>query len=364
LKREEKIKGREITDIKAKLINIECKPPNTENPLFVIKNNDIVIKLEAFSEGKISLLLNNFVYIEKKISDSMFDKIYTEEITNYVKLNDIGAKNNSNIDDSINSMSEFYSEKSCNNKCIKFFNRGKSIVMGGFYDGKLMVYTIENKKNNYELYPFIEEKPILSVEIDREEKYLFLGNSIGNLCIYQMEQEPKNWKIIKFKNDQITPISHIYCNNDLNLWSSTTIDGYINIYTLPVCKLIRCIKASTKNCSYAFLSSSPLPSVIVINDEENNSEFFVYSINGKFMFKQQEYIHLTNPILIKDINSFEYLAYVGNNSIIIRKLPNLDIQVNFDCSLGIYSICVSEDNKSIFTVDKNGKKISLVKDEK
>lgn len=246
----------------------------------------------------------------------------------------------------------------------QIFNRGKDIIMGGFYDGKLMVYSIENKKNNYELYPFLEEKPILSVEIDREEKYLFLGNSIGNLCIYQMEQDPKNWKIIKFKNDQISPISHIYCNNDLNLWSSTTIDGYINIYTLPLCKLIRCIKVSTKKCSYAFLSSSPLPSVIVINDEENNSELFVYSINGKFMFKQQEYVHLTNPILIKDINSFEYLAFVGNNSIIIRKLPNLDIQVNFDCPPGIYSICVSEDNKNIFTIDKNGKKIALIKDEK
>ena len=128
--------------------------------------------------------------------------------------------------------------------------------------------------------------------------------------------------------------------------------------------MIRCIKVSTKKCSYAFLSSSPLPSVIVINDEENNSELFVSSINGKFMFKQQEYVHLTNPILIKDINSFEYLAFVGNNSIIIRKLPNLDIQVNFDCPPGIYSICVSEDNKNIFTVDKNGKKIDLIKDEK
>jgi hypothetical protein len=56
LKKEEKIKGREITDIKAKLTNIECKPPNTENPSHVIKNNDIVTKLEAISEGKIILL--------------------------------------------------------------------------------------------------------------------------------------------------------------------------------------------------------------------------------------------------------------------------------------------------------------------
>ena len=39
--------------------------------------------------------------------------------------------------------------------------------MGGFYDGKLMIFSVENKKKNT-LYPFIEEKPILCIEIDKE----------------------------------------------------------------------------------------------------------------------------------------------------------------------------------------------------
>ena len=357
MKKEEKLKGKVITNPKAKFINNECKPPNVENPLYAIKSNNSVLIVKVFSEGKISLLLNNFIFIEKKISYSMFDKIYNEEIVNYIKLND-----NDNNDTIINNMSEFYSEDSCNNKCIQFFNHGKAIVMGGFYDGKLMVYSIENKKNNVELYPFIEEKPILSVEIDKEENYLFLGNSIGNICIYQIESDFKKWTKIHFKTDQISPISHINCNNDLNLWLSTTIDGYINIYTLPLCKLIRCIRVLTKKCSYAFLSSSPLPSIIVINDEENNSEINVYTINGNFMFKQQEYFHMTNPILIKDINSFEYLVFAGRDNIIIRKLPNLDIQVNIDCLPGVHTLCITDDNKTVFTVDKNGKKVVLLKD--
>ena len=364
MKKEEKLKGKEITNPTVKLVNNECKPSNVENPLYIIKNNNIVLKLGIFSEGKISILLNNFLYIEKKISYSMFDKTYNEEIINYVKLEDNNNTNN-NFETPNNNMSEFYSEHSSNNKCIQFFNHGKNLIMGGFYDGKLMIYSIENKKNKFELYPFIEDKPILSVEIDKEENYAFLGNSIGNICIYQIDiDDPKKWKLIQLKTEQISPISHINCNNDLNLWSSTTIDGYINIYTLPQCKLIRCIKVPTKKCSYTFLSSSPLPSVIVINDEENNSELYVYSINGKFLFKQQEYMHLTNPILIKDINSYEYLAFVGNNNIIIRKLPNLDIQANIDCLPGTHSICISDDIKSLFTVDKNGKKIVLIKDEK
>ena len=356
-KKEDVLKGKEITNPKVKLINNECKPPNAENPLYIIKNNSNVLLINAFSEGKIGILLNNFIYIEKKISISMFDKIANEEIVNYIKLID-----NTNNDTIFNYMSEFYSENASNNKCIQFYNLGKAIILGGFYDGKLMIYSIENKKNNLELYPFIEEKPILSIEKDKEENYLFLGNSIGNICIYKIEQDFTKWKILQYKTEHISPISHINCNNELNLWCSATVDGYINIYTLPLCKLIRCIKVSTEKCSYAFISSSPLPSVIVISDEENNSELYVYSINGNLMLKQQEYIHLTNPILIKDIYSFEYLAFVGNDSIIIRKIPNLDIQVNIDCFPGVHALCITEDNKTLFTINKNGKKVVLIKD--
>ena len=354
LKREERLKGKEITNPKAKFNNNECKQPNAENPQYIIKNNSNVLLLQSFSEGKISMLLNDFIYIEKKISMSMFGETCTEEIVNYIKLSD-----NVTI---INNMSEFYSENACNNKCMKFFNNGKSLILGGFYDGKLIVYSIENKKNNTELYPFVEEKPILSVEIDKDENYLFLGNSIGNICIYQIEQDVKKWKMIHFKSENISPISHINCSNELNIWSSATIDGYINIYTLPTCKLTRSIKVSTNKCTYALISSSPLPSIIIINDEENNSELLVYTINGNYMFKQQEYTHMTNPFIIKDIYSFEYLAFVGSNSIIIRKLPNLEIQVNIDCLPGVHTFCITDDNKTVYTVEKNGKKVVVIKE--
>ena len=355
-KREEILKGKEITNPNSKLMKNECKPPKVENTSHEIKNNSSVLLVKAFSQGKISILLNDFIFFEKKISHTKFDKVYNEEIINYINLND-NVKHTT-----INKMSMFYSENSRNNKCIQFFNRGKAIIMGGFYDGKLMIFFVENRKNNVELYPFNEEKPILSVEIDKEENFLFLGNSIGNICIYQIENDINNWKIIHFKTDQISPISHIHCNIELNLWISSTIDGYINLYSLPLCKLIRCIKVNTKKCSYSFLSSSPLPSIIVIDDEENNSQIHVYSINGNIICKRQEYFHMINPIIIRDIYSFEYLAFIEKDNIIIKKLPYLDTQVNIDCIPGIYTFCVTEDNKVLFAIGKNGKNILLIKD--
>ena len=351
IKREEKLKGNEITNPKDGLNIIECRQSNTDNSQYIIENNSKVLLIKYFSEGKISILLNNFIYIEKKIS-----KFNNEEIVNYINLKEICNK-----DTLINSISEFYSETSDNNKCLRFFHKGKFIIMGGFYDGKLVIFSIENKKNNAELYPFIEEKPILCIEIDKEENYIFLGNSIGNIRIYQMENDFSKWKMIHFKTDNISPINHINCSNDLNLWTSTTLDGYINIYTLPLCKLTRCLKVSTNKCSYSFLSSSPLPSIIIINQEENNNEILSYSINGNLMFKKQENYHLLNPILIKDIYSFEYLAYIGRDNIIIRKLPNLETQIKIDDLPGIHIFCISEDNKAIYALDKNGKKITVIK---
>ena len=323
----------------------------------------IIQLIIIFNEGKISILMNNFIYIEKKINFSIFDKIYNSENITYLKLDE---GNNQHY--FYNRMSKFYSDKSSNeinNKTIKFYNNGKALIIGGFYDGKILIISLEKDPSNsnkpFSLYPFTEDRPILSIELDTEENYLFLGNSIGNVCIYQTNPDINKWEKLFIKTEHLFPISHIHCNNELNLWCSTSINGYINLYTLPLCKMIRSIKLQTKKCSYSFISSSPLPSFIIINDEENNSEVHIYSINGKFILKHQEYVHIYNPLIIKDIYSFEYLVFCNKNNIVIKKLPNLDIQTNIDCQEEVYSFCFTNDNKNIFTFDTNGKKIFLIK---
>ena len=346
-KKVEKLKAKQITDPLAILINNTCKSELTEN-----KKKEVKLLTFSTFDKTLFLFYSDGSCIEKKIALPFFDKTYNEEIINKIM-----------IDKFYNQIGEFYSSDSTNNKTIKFIQKGKSIILGGFNDGKVLISSLDKKKKTIQLNPFNDESPILSIATDKEEEFLFMGNSIGNSIVYKKDLESNDWKIHSLLTDQSSPISHIYCSDDLNLWSSASIDGYIYLYTLPKCKLIRSIKVPTKNCSYVFLSDSPLPSIIVLSDEAENTEIFVYSINGKFRRKEQKYYKIINPILIKDLNSFDYLVYVGNENVNVISLPDLNVQRTIDHLNGIMYICPSEDNKILYALNKDGNEITFIKEE-
>ena len=131
-----------------------------------------------------------------------------------------------------------------------------------------------------------------------------------------------------------------------------------------MCKLARTIKIALEKCSYAFLSSSPLPSIVTISDD-TNSEIVVYSLNGKIISKHQLYYELINPIIIKDMNSNDYLSYIGKETISIHRLTSLEIIVNIDISpeMQISTIFTSEDKKTLYCINKNGSQVYAIKDE-
>ena len=350
LKRERKddlIKGKEITDPEAVLIIFKSKLIKEQN---ANKNISVLIGGE-FSTDKITLILNNDSLVERKINYSVFDRGFTNETVNRLPLTNFKNK-----------MNEFYSNNSRSNKVFQLYNKGKILIMGGFHDGKIVICYVEEKEKWDELFPFNDEFPILSLFIDEGEEYLFLGNSIGNVAVYRIDPDIEKWEIIKYLIDHKSAISHLHCSSDLDLWVSTSIDGYINLYTLPLCKQARTIKIG-KKCSYSFLASSPLPCIVVICDETNNSEIIVYSLNGKLITNKELYFKLSNPIIIKNLNGNEYLAYIGKEGISIHYLPTLELLFNKDIGQNIHTIFTSEDKKCLYCINRNGNEIYLIREE-
>ena len=351
-KKEDLIKGKEIIDPDASLIKYDCKVAK-EQTIFNNNKEDITVLFGAeFSPEKISLILNNNYLIEKKISYSSFDKGYTDDIINTTPL----------MITTTNKIGELYLND-LNKKTIQFLNKSKILIIGGNYDGKILLYHLDEKKQ-VELIPFNDDCPILSVCLSQDEEYLIVGNSIGNVALYKINTNIEKWEIANIITDQKSAISHIHCNSDLNLWVSTSINGYVNLYTLPLCKLARTINVSSQNCSYSFLVSSPLPSIVIINDEDN-SEINVFSINGKSITKHQLYFKLNNPIIFRDLNANEYLGYIGKDVITIHSLPLLETLANINISpkLGIYALFTSEDKKILYCVNKSGSSVYVIRDE-
>ena len=346
-KKENIVKGKEITDSTSDLKIFKCKTHNT-------KKNNYILKIATNGE-KINILNNSNMFIDAKISWVVFEKKYNEEIVNKYK-----------IDQMYNKISDYQYPNEYNDKNIIFCENNKKIVIGGFYDGKIVIISTEPRVTQKEIIPFSEEFPIISIAINKNEEYLFVGNTNGNIKIYKIKGEIEKCEYLCLISDQFSPIIHINCNEELNMWTSATIDGYINIYTLPLCKLIRCIKVPTNKCNYAFLSAFPLPSIVIITeegDEDKKGEIFVYSINGHLFMRQKEQSLISSPQIIKDINSYDYLAYIGKNNVIIRSLPNLFMQVIIEDLPDIYAICPSEDMKILYAFNQSGDEVYVIKEE-
>ena len=372
-KKEDILKDKEIFDQNCNLIvekteknktqTLNMPERETSRSIKLKKNNKIdvgssvcVLKVGISTDDKISILYNSDFFIEKKITKTLDKKAYTDESITTIKLAKIG-----------NRIFNYQNPREYNDKICLFLDEGKSIIIGGYYDSKIILIYTEPEIKIKELLTFNEEIPVCSITLSENEDYLFVGNMKGNIKVYKKNEKPNDkiyeWIPVKKINEQMTEISHINCNNELNLWSSTSIDGYVNIYSFPLCKLLRCIKIPTTNCKYVFLSSSPLPCIIAICGEKSETEKFVYSINGKFLASQKEENSILSPNIMKDINSYDYLAYICNNNIFIRSIPSLAIQVLIEDLTGIYSIFTNIDKTILYGTNRIGSEIYVIKDE-
>ena len=69
-------------------------------------------------------------------------------------------------------------------------------------------------------------------------------------------------------------------------------------------------------------------------------------------------------LLIKSINSCDYLACIGEESIYILSVPDLIIRVSVEKEFEVHSMCFSEDNKMLYAINKNGTEVMVIKGEK
>ena len=146
--------------------------------------------------------------------------------------------------------------------------------------------------------------------------------------------------MIKKLNEHCKQIKYIDYNPRLNLFLSYSLDGFINIYIFPKCKLVRTIKVfnitdSNEVLKIVALISNPFPMIFAY--DKNN--MYTISINGDLIKKEKlKNIELEmHPCIDKNCGLISDFIFIENTNDKTNKkeyykytLPSFECEEYFD----------------------------------
>ena len=378
--------------IQVKYPQIKLKKYN-EN-YYIINPTKKIIYFNSCSDDneEFFILDSNFLLQKINIQESKeSDKIFYIKENSLYKEFPIKEKINQNIK---------------NKLIIKAIFKNKFFIIGGFFDGSLIIIKTpnklskkeENQKSAEKAFNLPEEKiikkldnsVITALEIDKNEKYLIYGTLKGSIIIYYLNhllfKENKNFLEFKkmFKSHNNFSISSICINSDLGIFADCSVDGYINVYTLSPYNDFRIISSIYISHpfipNFVFLSAQPLPSIAVYSNDL--CKFKCYSINGNELNttesdnnlmsnKFKEYYvendqNMNSPLIFTDALFNDYLIYIFKKKyVLIREFPSMKIKIPLNPTMDnhneeLCSLCLSEDKKNLFVLEQNSNKIYMI----
>ena len=232
-----------------------------------ITNKDIMLSVDfgispvqtLFKKKEILDYFNRNIIYDKKVKDNkeLSQSIYNDFISTMDELKDKNLKIPRKTSVDFGRISK-----------LSYANKyGKSVENNNYN-------TDEYNKDNKE---FVSSKKIVKFIYNKKDKIEIKGYKTGKVDIII---ENRLYDELYDHNEEITCI---YYNERLNMFCTTSKDGFLNLYMYPN-KLMTSFKNPNGNYfNIAFLSSNPFPSIIAF--DEKSYELFSYSINGFFINK-------------------------------------------------------------------------------
>ena len=116
-------------------------------------------------------------------------------------------------------------------------------------------------------------------------------------------------------------IISIFISDELNTFVSCSSDNYINIFSLPNCKVINSFYVEEPEM--ALLSSRPLPVCIFYSNKKK--KLLIYGVNGTFVMDMEIKRKPEYSLIYTSKNFRDYLLFGSNGNIFIYSLPYLEI---------------------------------------
>ena len=268
---------------------------------------------------------------------------------------------------------------------IIVFGHNKYIIKGGFWDGRIEINVINSdskeEKDNYFYSIYVEEGPVIVMEISKDENLLLCGTLYGYLVAYQIEYTNNNTNIqlnlIKTLYHHNNCINSISINDNLNMFATSANDEYIYLYLLPTFEIFRSIKISKKysGINYEedesliadniFLSSSPLPCICIYI--KSKRIFKSFTINGEYISENQESNNSNEIkcyIIFNDLSFCDYIIYGTDDGMVkIRSFPDMNIINYFNPFDGYEISCleISFDKRYCYAWSRGGE-IAVIRD--
>jgi WD40 repeat protein len=341
------IKLNNFKNIKKKLYNNE---KYSKNKIYTLDKDDYsnikIVKMKQIENNNIRIFTNTNIWFNVKI---------------YPKEKDLSHEESS-IYDIENNSNKFANSFLLNNISfpLVIYDNWKYLLKGGFMDGRIEFNILINDQKE-ELISntiFNDLGCITLMEMSEKENYLLCGTNNGNLLYFYIDK-----KKLDLKNNILIhtkPIISISINDNLNMFATTSKDGYIMLYTVPKINSIRSIYVPSlfkdeKEFLWAdniFLSNYPLPCFAIYISKKKI--FKTFTINGHYMEDIKEDENTENikcGTVFTSFNYQDYLIYGTNDGFIkLRKFPELDLihKINPFKGKSIECLCLSKDSRFIF----------------
>ena len=188
-----------------------------------------------------------------------------------------------------------------NDEKISFICKGKKGINKKYYN-------YINKSKNNGMFGFLNFFSSFKNKVDNIH-YLFIGDIFGDMSIYKKKNQKElnnkkeesdleelspgkkllyqinngNYELFAQLSDHSKEIIYIDYNPRLNLLADYSLDGFINIYTMPTLKLVRAIHTKDFNIHGKIrkiaLVSNPFPMICCVSE----LTVFIWDINGEIV---------------------------------------------------------------------------------
>ena len=247
--------------------------------------------------------------------------------------------------------------------CI-MYGEGRFLLEGGYLDGLMLLTDFDN---NYveKIYNPNDKSPVTCIVMNKEENIVIVGNKLG--IIYAYEVKETTFLLIRKIQYNQKAINYLFLSDELNALVSSSEDKYINIYSLPNCKIIHSFEVEEPQ--FALLSAKPLPVCVIYS--KSNKKLLIYSVNGHFINGVEVENKPQYPIIYTSKHFRDYLIYSIKGSIYIRSLPNLElfktIKLNINTNIDLDNIYLQfyrnkNGNEQLYALDQSIQTLYIIGD--